>query len=234
MDAGGVKNRGGGISRAPGAWNQHEEGARRRFHRQAAAVNRYGAKDVVTCAKTAEHFVQTNKLPLFGSSPDTPIEMEVYEGEKIVQGYVIGQEMQETVVIPQAAVSAAAEQSAPVVPIPMERGQWHGQTHFEGRISAYSLRGVWCGCALMVFPWCATLRAVDEDAYVRDFQCCLPVPLCGREYRRTSGTNTFHWHEHGIHKGDEDWETFNNSLCACMAPGHPPDGCSVGVRVCCF
>ena len=159
--------------------------------------------------------------------------MEVYEGEKIVQGYVVEQEMQEAVVVPQAAVSAAAEQSAPV-PIPMERGQWHGQTHFEGRISAYSLRGVWCGCALMVFPWCATLRAVDEDAYVRDFQCCLPVPLCGREYRRTSGTNTFHWHEHGIHKGDEDWETFNNSLCACMAPGHPPDGCSVGVRVCCF
>ena len=215
------------------------------------------------------------------------IEMEVYEGEKIVQGYVVEQEMQEAVVIPQAAVSAAAEtteaplpespwnveavprpdfeaapayngprpgyafktgpqglgyyvdltrdeQFTPVVPIPMERGQWHGQTHFEGRISAYSLRGVWCGCALMVFPWCATLRAVDEDAYVRDFQCCLPVPLCGREYRRTSGTNTFHWHEHGIHKGDEDWETFNNSLCACMAPGHPPDGCSVGVRVCCF
>ena len=180
--------------------------------------------------------MKTNKLPLFGS-PDTPpaaIEMEVYEGEKIVQGYVVGHEMQEAVVIPQAAASAAAEQSAPVVPIPMERGQWHGQTHFEGRISAYSLRGVWCGCALMVFPWCATLRAVDEDAYVRDFQCCFPQPLCGREYRRTSGTNTFHWHEHGIHKGDEDWETFNNSLCACMAPGHPPDGCSVGVRVCCF
>ena len=49
--------------------------------------------------------------------------MEVYEGEKIVQGYVIGQEMQEAVVIPQAAASAAAEQSAPVVPIPMEQGQ---------------------------------------------------------------------------------------------------------------
>ena len=150
------------------------------------------------------------------------IEMVVYEGEKVVQGYVVDQEMQEAVVVPQAAASA------PVVPIPMERGHWHGQTHFEGRISAYSLRGVWCGCALMVFPWCATLRAVDEDAYVRDFQCCLPVPLCGREYRRTSGTNTFHWHEHGIHKGDEDWETFNNRLCASMA------GPTVGVRVCCF
>ena len=49
--------------------------------------------------------------------------MEVYEGEKIVQGYVVGHEMQEAVVIPQAAASAAAEQSAPVVPIPMERGQ---------------------------------------------------------------------------------------------------------------
>ena len=68
--------------------------------------------------------------------------MEVYEGEKIVQGYVVGHEMQEAVVIPQAAASAAAEQSAPVVLIPMERGQWHGPTHFEGRISAHSLRGL--------------------------------------------------------------------------------------------
>ena len=40
--------------------------------------------------------------------------MEVYEGEKIVQGYVVDQEMQEAVVVPQAAASAAAEQSEPV------------------------------------------------------------------------------------------------------------------------
>lgn len=230
MDAGGAKA-GGESIQSTRSLEPTRGGARRRFHRQAAVVNRYGAKEIVTCAKT-----KTNKLPLLAAAqtPPAAIEMEVYEGEKIVQGYVVGHEMQEAVVIPQAAASAAAEQSAPVVPIPMERGQWHGQTHFEGRISAHSLRGVWCGWALMVFPWCATLRAVDEDAYVRDFQCCFPQPLCGREYRRTSGTNTFHWHEHGIHKGDEDWETFNNSLCACMAPGHPPDGCSVGVRVCCF
>ena len=44
------------------------------------------------------------------------IEMVVYEGEKVVQGYVVDQEMQEAVVVPQAAASAAAEQSAPVVP----------------------------------------------------------------------------------------------------------------------
>ena len=145
MDAGGVKLGGESTSPERQERNQHDEGARRRFHRQAAVVNRYGAKEIVTCAKTAEHFVETNMLPLFGISPDAPpaaIEMEVYEGEQIVQGYVVGQEMQETVAVPQAAASAAAEQSAPVVPIPMERGKWHGQTHFEGRISAYSLRGV--------------------------------------------------------------------------------------------
>ena len=39
------------------------------------------------------------------------IEMVVYEGEKVVQGYVVDQEMQE---VPQAAASAAAEQSEPV------------------------------------------------------------------------------------------------------------------------
>ena len=38
-------------------------GARRRFHRQAAVVNRYGAKEIVTCAKT-----KTNKLPLLALS----------------------------------------------------------------------------------------------------------------------------------------------------------------------
>ena len=42
--------------------------------------------------------------------------MEVYEGEKIVQGYVVDQEMQETVVIPQAAVSAAAETTEAPLP----------------------------------------------------------------------------------------------------------------------
>ena len=121
--------------------------------------------------------------------------MEVYEGEKIVQGYVVDQEMQETVVIPQAAVSAAAEtteaplpespwnveavprpdfeaapayngprpgyafktgpqglgyyvdltrdeQFTPVVPIPMERGHWHGQTHFEGILAAFGKQQV--------------------------------------------------------------------------------------------
>ena len=40
--------------------------------------------------------------------------MEVYEGEKIVQGYVVDQDIQEAVVVPQAAASAAAEQSEPV------------------------------------------------------------------------------------------------------------------------
>ena len=42
--------------------------------------------------------------------------MEVYEGEEIVQGYVVDQEMQETVVIPQAAVSAAAQTTEAPLP----------------------------------------------------------------------------------------------------------------------
>ena len=133
---------------------------------------------------------------------------------------------------PTTGPAAVAEQSAPVVPIPMERGQGHGQVqgqaHFEGRISALSLNGIWCGPSLLFCPWCGTLHAVDEDTYVRKFQCCLPILfLCGREYRRTPGTNTFHWHEQGNYK-EEDWETFNNRLCASMA------GPTVGVRVCCF
>jgi hypothetical protein len=69
-------------------------------------ANRYGAKEIVTCAKTAESCTFcVNKLPLLAAAqtPPAAIEMEVYEGEKIVQGYVVGHEMQEAVVIPQAA-----------------------------------------------------------------------------------------------------------------------------------
>ena len=98
-------------------------------------------------------------------------------------------------------------------------------------ISARELQGCWVGCALLM-PWSGSLRAVDEDTYVRDWQLCLLVPLCGREYRRTPGTNTFHWHENGVHKGNEDYENFNNSRCACMAPGEPPGGAAIGVRLC--
>ena len=98
-------------------------------------------------------------------------------------------------------------------------------------ISAHELQGCWVGCALLM-PWSGSLRAVDEDTYVRDWQMCLVLPLCGREYRRTPGTNTFHWHENGNHKGNEDYEVFHNRRCACMAPGEPPGGGSVGVRLC--
>ena len=133
---------------------------------------------------------------------------------------------------PTTGPAAMAEQYAPVVPIPMERGQGHGQVqgqaHFEGRISALSLNGIWCGPSrhCLICPWCGTLHAVDEDTYVRKFQCWVPfLPLCGREYRRKPGTNTFigNYKEEDL----EDWETFNNRLCVCTAG-------ALGVRVCCF
>ena len=138
---------------------------------------------------------------------------------------------------PTTGPAAVAEQSAPVVPIPMERGQGHGQVqgqaHFEGRISALSLNGIWCGPSVILCPWCGTLHAVDEDTYVRKFQCWLPfLPVCGREYRRKPGTNTFigkSWsnqHHEEVYK-EEDWETFNNRLCASTTA-------ALGVRVCCF
>ena len=44
-------------------------GARHRFHRQAAVVNKYGANEVVTCAKTAESCpFFANKLPLLAAA----------------------------------------------------------------------------------------------------------------------------------------------------------------------
>ena len=42
--------------------------------------------------------------------------MEVYEGEKIVQGYVVHQDIQEAVVVPQATASAAAETTEAPLP----------------------------------------------------------------------------------------------------------------------
>ena len=63
----------------------------------------------------------------------------------------------------------------------------------NGLHSAHALAGCWVGVSLFL-PWAGSLRAVSEDEYVRDFQCCVPIlPLCGRTYRRTPGTNTFRW-----------------------------------------
>ena len=119
-------------------------------------------------------------------------------------------------------------------------GQAQGQTHFEGRISAFSLNGIWCGLALGIFPWFGQLRAVDEDTFVRPLTCGVPciIPLlwphfvwrglCSREYRRTPGTNTFYWHERGNYR-KEDGETFISRFCLGT---EPIKGC--GCRVCCF
>lgn len=103
---------------------------------------------------------------------------------------------------------------------------------FAGRISARELAGCWVGLVLGVFPWIGSVEPTDDDSYTRGVQCCFLLPLCGRQYRRTPGTNTFHWHENGVHKGDEDWETFSSNRCACMAPGSPPQGAACGVRIC--
>ena len=171
---------------------------------------------------------------------------------------------------PTTGPAAAAEQSAPVVPIPMERGQNGPCESREAAratiradkysISAFSLNGIWCGLCCLVFPWCGTLHAVDEDTYVRHLQCLvwpllLPPPpyykggccvppqcLCGREYRRIPGTNRF------LGAVDdccccEDWEEFNNCVgCPCSAccTRRPYCGCKqivfcfFYVRVCCF
>ena len=64
----GGKIRGGESIQSTTSLEPTRGGARRRFHRQAAVVNRYGAKEIVTCAKRAEHFVQTNKLPLLAAA----------------------------------------------------------------------------------------------------------------------------------------------------------------------
>ena len=65
----GGQKAGGGEHPEHQEWNQHEAGARRRFHRQAAVVNRYGANEVVTCAKILP--ILFKQAAPFGSSPDT-------------------------------------------------------------------------------------------------------------------------------------------------------------------
>ena len=87
-------------------------------------------------------------------------------------------------------------------------GQAQGQTHFEGRISAFSLNGIWCGLTYGIFPWFGKFRAVDEDTFVYEGTF---------EYRRTPGTNTFYLHERGKYK-KEDGETFINHSCLCTEP----------------
>lgn len=81
---------------------------------------------------------------------------------------------------------------------------------------------------------------MTDDEYTRHVQCLLPIlSRCRRTYRRLRGSNTFVWHVNGISKGDEDWEHFNCTCCACMSRaagrnffkvcwGHPP-----GVPRCC-
>ena len=139
---------------------------------------------------------------------------------------------------PSAAPGAAAMARGAMVQLPggctMARG---------GLISPGDLQGIWVGCALGL-PWCGTLRAVDADTcfprrplaarrgdprlarYARDFQCCLVVPVCGREYRRAPGGNRFVWT--GTANPEEDWEHFNSTYFATAAPG----GCAWVFRVC--
>ena len=115
----------------------------------------------------------------------------------------------------------------PPQPVRVARG---AADEFAGKISARELAGCWVGVVLGVFPWMASLEPIDEDAYARSFQCCIPIlPLCGRQYRRAPGTNTFHWEGGDV---NEDWENFASNRCASMAPGEPPSGGAFGMRIC--
>ena len=125
------------------------------------------------------------------------------------------------------------EVEAVQIPMPSSVQMARGAAdEFAGKISARELAGCWVGFALCL-PWLASLEPIDDDAYAHGFQCCLPILLlCGRQYRRTPGTNTFHWHVNGMSKGNEDWENFTSDRCACMAPGEPPSGGACAVRIC--
>ena len=101
---------------------------------------------------------------------------------------------------------------------------------FAGRISARELAGCWVGIVFPFFPWSGSLKPTDDDSYTYSVECCLFLPwACGQQYRRTPGTNTFHWHVNGVHKGDEDWENFSSNRCASMGP---PEGCACAMRIC--
>ena len=106
--------------------------------------------------------------------------------------------MQEAVVIPQAAASAAAEQSA-------GRGQyrWSGDNGTARHTSKVASRPILSEGSVRVgvdgFPLRATLRLLTKTRTCVTFNAVF-LFLCGREYRRTSGTNTFHWHEHGTQR----------------------------------
>ena len=65
----GGKIRGGEHLQSTRSLEPTRGGARHRFHRQAAVVNKYGANEVVTCAKTAESDpFFANKLPLLAAA----------------------------------------------------------------------------------------------------------------------------------------------------------------------
>ena len=101
-----------------------------------------------------------------------------------------------------------------------ERGPWRSRRRWcarereppSSRRVSYRAAG-WAVCSF-VMPWSGSLRAVDEDTYVRNWQMCLVIPLCGRKYpckyRRTPGTNTFQWD--GNNEANEVYEA-QQSLC---------------------
>ena len=127
----------------------------------------------------------------------------------------------------------------------MERGELISPSDLDAAGTPFCAgQSCWVGIVCRCLPWCGTLRAVDADTcfprrplaarrgdprlarYARDFQCCLIVPVCGREYRRAPGSNRFVWT--GTANPDEDWEHFNSRYFATAAPG----GCAWVFRVC--
>lgn len=88
--------------------------------------------------------------------------------------------------------------------------------HGGEAIATHDLQGWWVGLAVGCFPWVGSLRKIDDDNYIRDLQCCLIVPLCGRVYRRSGeNPNLFQWTE----DANTDWELMKSSRCAVAAPG---------------
>ena len=148
----------------------------------------------------------------------------------------------------------------------MERGDLISPSDLDAAGTPFCAgQSCWVGIVCRCVPWCGTLRAVDADTcfprrplaarrrdprlarYARDFQCCLSelIPYCGREYRRSPGSNRFLWTVGGeslqpgqlaekfmAGKADADWEYFTNKDFAYGPSWGSPWGPALRFRVC--
>ena len=148
----------------------------------------------------------------------------------------------------------------------MERGDLISPSDLDAAGTPFCAgQSCWVGIVCRCVPWCGTLRAVDADTcfprrplaarrrdprlarYARDFQCCLSelIPYCGRQYRRSPGSNRFLWtgppHLPGhlaekfmamTWPRDADWEYFTNKDFAYGPSWGSPWGVAWRFRVC--